>query len=947
MKVSQYIHTSCGNNNNFAQRGYMTYGKSSDITDLEVDEIQKILNYKLRVPEYRHDADPETIDKTFPRKLAFFRLSTGKYCLAQSAYVGLDCEGTRYGNYFIHAFVFDKSVPVDPYKFANSNQFRRVLTKEEMMGPVPGTLPQLEINQENGTFAPLHIQGEEVFKRLMIFLRDRSFTEADKIFIRIDPQDIPSFLTMLSRHIIKGGEPIPFLTYMNAPKDYREKINLFFETAPVEDTANIIGNFHTYYFDLLENKTNVEVKVNSYDDMWLGLLLKNEEEALNFSNTIEEVKRKYNIESNLAAYAIKVVIEGSYERIGGIPKAVALFAKHLAAYRPSEVADNIYMAMNDSEQGDVNLVAPLYESFSERIKENVLVKYINKCLDMAESTKYTMDQLVNPPYGSSQDILDLIFRKGISNQIMNRGDQGRLLLFALSSKDRVQESTLIEYYSGLTSSRREGFEIYREYMKDKDYRSLAKVIFESLRNESLSYEDLSILYPLLPNDNQEEILKKYFDDVLARHLPLEEAVNALIERNPFTSIENAKRVLTGGSFFSHLLSMGDYEKLLALRLTSYTNYDEGAVLGIYQSINRKDKSMQSMILSIASELRRGGDQVAAKFVNENISSYNNEQEIESLLNDLREFPAHQSQLIPQLFETRRIGLEKAMDFAMRYTNARGNRIELLRDIASNRTNPERAKDICERNSEDLIAKTYMSTFFKEDLHNLVKNVKSPNSALDLLKKYDLTAEDTRLVISMITSPNLPDLNQLLTLETVELVKTKALAVGINPLPSKLCEVEVLKLIKSGSRGDFEPLKQRGFPNVKLYSGYRVESEFIKLAFDQIIQACLAYSDKSKAVNALLSPLAAVDNGLLRRLCEKDGTSTFVSLAYQYIKAYPNDAALDDIFEEAIKRYFKKIKPERRKAEAEGLGIASADIEKYAPEKSEGFFSKLFGFGKKD
>ena len=779
----------------------------------------------------------------------------------------------------------------------------------------------------------------------MIFLRDRKFLDVDKIFIRIKAEDIPSFLTMIGRHIVKDGEPIPFLTYMNAPKDYREKVNLFFETAPVEDTANIIGNFHTYYFDLLENKTNVEVKVNSYDDMWLGLLLKNEQEALEFSNKIEEVKRKYNIESNLVAYAIKVIIEGRYDRVGGMNKAIELFAKHLAAYRPSEVADQMYMAMNDNEQADNNLVQVLYDSLSEKLKDNVLSKYIDRVIAREESTRYTMDQLLNPPYGSGDDILNMIFRKGINSQLLLKGDQGRLLLLALASKYNIPEATLVEYYSGLQNSKREGFEIYSEYLKDREYRSLAKAIYDSLRGERLSYEELSSLYPLLPSDNQEEILKGYFVAVIDKHPPMEQVINDLIERNPFTSVENARRVLTGGSFFNELLSRSDYEKLLALRLTAYTNYGENEVMGIYKAINRRDKSLQSTILPIAASLRNGGESIATSFVNENINSYR-EDELDSLLYDLREFPRVQSSLIPALFDGRKLGLEKTMEYALKFGDARGPRIELIRELASNRTNPEQAKAVCERNPNDPICNTYMSTLFKEDLHNLVKNVRNASQASELFRKYEFTAEDTRQLLNAILTPDLQDLNQILSLEGIQELKAKALSVGMSPLPSKLNEVEALKLIKKAAKNEFNELKERGFPDVKLYSGYRVESEFIRLAFDNIIQACLLYNERPKAVKALLSPLAGVDNSLVRKLCEKDGSSSLTKLAYEYIKAYPTDGAMCEIFEDTLKKYFKKVKPERRKEEAESLGLAKEDIEKYAPEKSEGFFSKLFGFGKK-
>ena len=133
MKVSQFIYTSCANANNPLANGYMIYGKSQDISDVESSEIQKIMNFKLRM-KYSFNADTNTIDKEFPRNLSFFKLSSGRYCLAQSSYIGLDCAKTRYGNYMIHAFVSSDFDSINPYGFIGSEQFRRRLTDDEMCG---------------------------------------------------------------------------------------------------------------------------------------------------------------------------------------------------------------------------------------------------------------------------------------------------------------------------------------------------------------------------------------------------------------------------------------------------------------------------------------------------------------------------------------------------------------------------------------------------------------------------------------------------------------------------------------------------------------------------------------------------------------------------------------------------------------------------------------------
>ena len=158
MKISQYIFTNCANNG--FQGGYVEYGRSASISEDDARFIQQNFDFHLRV-EYPYDASDEVIDKTFPRKLAFFKLPSGRYCLGQSTYIGKDSSGNRYGNYMIHAIVYDDVHLLDPYQFYHADLFRLRLTKEELLGPVKGELEDLDIKQVYLPHKPLNIEDQQ------------------------------------------------------------------------------------------------------------------------------------------------------------------------------------------------------------------------------------------------------------------------------------------------------------------------------------------------------------------------------------------------------------------------------------------------------------------------------------------------------------------------------------------------------------------------------------------------------------------------------------------------------------------------------------------------------------------------------------------------------------------------------------------------------------------
>lgn len=145
MKASQYLYTSWKNAPNF---GFSLYSKSPDVTNEEDTAISHMMKY--RAPKgLPYEPTEEEIEKLFPRGFGFFRLPTGRYCIAQSCYIGHEYKGFddagRMGNFLIHAYIFDQNPLVRAATFINSDLFRRDLTLDEWRAVNPPPLAVKEI----------------------------------------------------------------------------------------------------------------------------------------------------------------------------------------------------------------------------------------------------------------------------------------------------------------------------------------------------------------------------------------------------------------------------------------------------------------------------------------------------------------------------------------------------------------------------------------------------------------------------------------------------------------------------------------------------------------------------------------------------------------------------------------------------------------------------------
>lgn len=144
MKALQYIFTSWKNGSS-RDKGYMVYSKSEGITEEESADIKSMMQYKAPA-SMNPTPTPEEIRRDFPVNFAYFRLHSGRVCIAQSTYLGRDYS-SRFGNYIIYALVCgEDELDVYPAECFGEDYIKTFMTEEELNAesPVP-PLPEIDI----------------------------------------------------------------------------------------------------------------------------------------------------------------------------------------------------------------------------------------------------------------------------------------------------------------------------------------------------------------------------------------------------------------------------------------------------------------------------------------------------------------------------------------------------------------------------------------------------------------------------------------------------------------------------------------------------------------------------------------------------------------------------------------------------------------------------------
>lgn len=147
-RVCQWKYTACRYNIENSN-GFYTFSKSLEMAREEKEElIETVAHYnQLDSAPLRPTSEDLNDPTKFPVAFTHFKLSNGKSVICRARAVGQDYGGTRYGNFFAHAFVLSDGVWRDPIRYFASSTFDDGLTAEEAnLGRTPEPLPTLGLD---------------------------------------------------------------------------------------------------------------------------------------------------------------------------------------------------------------------------------------------------------------------------------------------------------------------------------------------------------------------------------------------------------------------------------------------------------------------------------------------------------------------------------------------------------------------------------------------------------------------------------------------------------------------------------------------------------------------------------------------------------------------------------------------------------------------------------
>jgi hypothetical protein len=271
LKFEQLIYTSAkrGMGNG---PGFQVYAKSEGISSSEVTEIQNLVGY---IPPSTLPSRPteDEVSSLFPKSFTFFQLSTGRFGIFQTSYIGKDYS-ERYGNYLSHVLISAGDfLPDYPIKFYGSSIFKTRLGEEEESGEeVPAPLRPLET---------IPFNPEISFTRVAEFLEKNDRYEHLKAMLSvIISNEVPGKRLM----IIDEDEKLPYwyaAIQFSLPKHLAHRITFTTYTHNPDKNSALLcstwlsgtrfipapANSHSYYlFDFISSNIYQTESASCYAD---------------------------------------------------------------------------------------------------------------------------------------------------------------------------------------------------------------------------------------------------------------------------------------------------------------------------------------------------------------------------------------------------------------------------------------------------------------------------------------------------------------------------------------------------------------------------------------------------------------------------------------------------------------------------------------------------------
>lgn len=395
MKASQYIYTSWKNAPNF---GFSLYSKTPDVTPEEEGVISLMMRYRPPT-DLPYDPTEDEIERLFPRVFAYFRLPSGRYCVAQSVYIGHEYKGFadagRMGNFLIHAYIFDENPNFRAATFIGSDLFRRDLTQEEWTATNPPPLPQVDI-PEVGKLSPQAVTAflaqpgkKEALKSILQATTD-NLRSGKPVFINDQPKEMPMWFNALS--VTLPAELTSKMTFiMLAPDDKLVSVKIPTDCKPAVSNVSADSVFPVDYnqkqlsgaavFDFKGNVISA-VTPGVYSNAMVEALAADPFEALNLASNIADICRTSGLDCDKAV-GVRKLMRHDFN----FPSLEALSTAYIDAlkYKPFDgsafanaFCPKILSGAYPVDNVLKNFVAALYPNMSA-MNRNSIVEYYFRC----------------------------------------------------------------------------------------------------------------------------------------------------------------------------------------------------------------------------------------------------------------------------------------------------------------------------------------------------------------------------------------------------------------------------------------------------------------------------------------------------------------------------------------------------------------------------------------
>jgi len=260
--INQIIYTSCKTGIHDRNAGFqvLSYSAKLDLTDM--GELERLLSAYRAPIDRPNNPTPEEIKTLFPRAFLFTVLSSGKYCIGLSTYLGHDYMGEsgRSGNFMSHFLVADKTeFSQYPCTLYASPIFRERLEFDEVnQTKKPDFLPEIPILQPgsildiNSIMEFIGDEREEIYLSMIAAVleyHNPENTSKKKILILDEEKNIVKWIAAIHYAFpVQFLDRLSFCTYVYSPvsTDFLMNGVLPTGTSFVPDSADNSRYFHIF-----------------------------------------------------------------------------------------------------------------------------------------------------------------------------------------------------------------------------------------------------------------------------------------------------------------------------------------------------------------------------------------------------------------------------------------------------------------------------------------------------------------------------------------------------------------------------------------------------------------------------------------------------------------------------------------------------------------------------